>query len=359
MHRNTTPIRIGMKAEHKGRTYEVVAHTVMGMEEDGETYFWDEFVCNDPGGNLLYVEYDEGEWKLMEPFDPGLSAAQAAAAARKGRVRLDGADCRIDQVAKGTLHAVEGVLPYDDPVGHASDYFDAAGAARIFSVEWQGSEVEGTRGVRVAYTDVLAMFGLHEEIAKVKASGDVAGLRGSIAGLGFLLTLLAFAGWAVSDRFGTLLAQGATPMTQIPHEGVLHGPYVIAPQSGTVRLELHGTMRQASGWGAAVLVPEEGPELLTAQQELWDESGRDGDGPWHESVLKGTTYFRVTKPGRYFVRLYAERDGADPSAYGDLGFRLYRNAYDPSPMGKFAVGSLLVSVVAVVGASSASAKARA
>jgi len=36
---------------------------------------------------------------------------------------------------------------------------------------------------------------------------------------------------------------------------------------------------------------------------MWDESGTDSDGAWHESDLNTSTSFVLVKPGNYFVRV--------------------------------------------------------
>ena len=67
---NLTPIRVGMRGMFRGRQYEVIGRMVFAMKEEGDTYQWDVWQLLAPDGHVLYLEHDEGHWKLMEPFVP-------------------------------------------------------------------------------------------------------------------------------------------------------------------------------------------------------------------------------------------------------------------------------------------------
>ncbi len=58
---NPTPIRIGMTGTFCGNRYRVAGRVVMGMEEDGETYYWNEFNLVNTEGESATLVYEEGE----------------------------------------------------------------------------------------------------------------------------------------------------------------------------------------------------------------------------------------------------------------------------------------------------------
>ena len=49
---NPTPIRIGMTGNLSGKQYRVVGRVVLGEEEDGDTYYWNEFNLESDGGDV-------------------------------------------------------------------------------------------------------------------------------------------------------------------------------------------------------------------------------------------------------------------------------------------------------------------
>ena len=81
---NPTPIRIGMTGTIAGTQYRVVGRVVLGEEEDGETYYWNEFNLESDGGGAATLVYEQtehgGEWRLFRMFEPDhpLTAADAA-----------------------------------------------------------------------------------------------------------------------------------------------------------------------------------------------------------------------------------------------------------------------------------------
>ena len=40
-HANPSPLRVGMTGMFAGKRYEITARVVMGVEEEGETYYWE------------------------------------------------------------------------------------------------------------------------------------------------------------------------------------------------------------------------------------------------------------------------------------------------------------------------------
>ncbi|HEY5481022.1 MAG TPA: DUF4178 domain-containing protein, partial [Verrucomicrobiae bacterium] len=66
---NPTPIRIGMTGNLSGKQYRVVGRVVLGEEENGETYYWNEFNLESDGDDEATLVYEEtetaGEWRLF------------------------------------------------------------------------------------------------------------------------------------------------------------------------------------------------------------------------------------------------------------------------------------------------------
>ena len=93
---NPTPIRIGMTGNLAGKHYRVVGRVVLGEEEAGETYYWNEFNLESDGGDVATLVYEEteqgGEWRLFHLFEPDhpMTAADAATKRLGDPLNLDG-----------------------------------------------------------------------------------------------------------------------------------------------------------------------------------------------------------------------------------------------------------------------------
>ena len=71
---NPTPIRVGTYGTFNGVRYLVAGRLVMGMELDGERYFWNEFNLVSDNGDTATLVHEEGEhgveWRIFVLFEP-------------------------------------------------------------------------------------------------------------------------------------------------------------------------------------------------------------------------------------------------------------------------------------------------
>ena len=180
---NPTPIRIGMTGAFDGRQYRVAGRVVLGMEEDGETYYWNEFnLVSDDGesATLVFEETERGgEWRLFTLFEPEfVMTAEDAATKRVGdQLNLDGHDVRVTLVDETRVYHIEGEAPEGVELGDVAHYFNAEAGSRMVVVSWTGEEVEYYRGVTVAPAMTAKLASL------LQGGGRVDARRGALASL--------------------------------------------------------------------------------------------------------------------------------------------------------------------------------
>jgi hypothetical protein len=159
---NPTPIRIGMTGKLSGKQYRVVGRVVLGEEEDGETYYWNEFNLESDGGGAATLVYEQteqgGEWRLFEMFDPEhpMTAAEAAAKRVGDALDLDGRQMSVRLVSTSRVYAIEGEAP--EKVGDVAHYFNAVAGNTMIVVSWTGEEVEFYKGLDLSRTTVSSAF---------------------------------------------------------------------------------------------------------------------------------------------------------------------------------------------------------
>ena len=163
---NPTALRIGMTGTLCGVRYRVVGRVVVGMEEEGETYCWNEFHLLDDSGQsatLVFEETEAGpEWKLFMLFDPTrpISVAEAALKQVGDAVNLDGTNVRVTLVSESRVYHIEGRAPEGVETGDVATYFNAEGGGQMQVVSWTGDEVECYRGMNLSTHDVTNAFGI-------------------------------------------------------------------------------------------------------------------------------------------------------------------------------------------------------
>lgn len=305
-----TPVRLGMKAQWEGREYEVTGRQVLRAQEEGEIYQWEEWILIAPDGDVAYLEFDEGKWKLSRPFVPETPVGpQFLGAAGVGdTMSLDGSRVMITDSGLSVVAHVEGEFPWLTYQGKNVRYVDAGFGNQFCSVEWTEDEIEYYRGRYLDQRQVFSVLNLHEELAALDRREAALRSRRSFGGICVAAGVAALILWVVALGGGRPVAGGSGTILAnqaVGEEGVRY-PVRLTAVGRVHRIEVRGSMREQSVWLGAVLEDADSGELVSVDRDMWDESGTDSDGYWHESDLHASTDFVLRKPGDYYVRLYAE-----------------------------------------------------
>jgi hypothetical protein len=183
---NPTPLRLGMAGTFAGKRYRIVGRVVMGMDDEGETYYWNEFnLKSDDGENITLVHEptEDGEaWRLFTLFEPdNPMSVQEAASIRVGdEVNLEGNPIRVTLMDESQVYYIEGEAPEGVEVGDVANYFNAETDNKMQVVSWTGNEIEFYRGANLHPETVAAAFNTHiEPCRKVSSATSLLGSMGS------------------------------------------------------------------------------------------------------------------------------------------------------------------------------------
>ncbi len=163
---NTTPLELGMTGEFLGKRYRIAGRLVMGMDEGGETYTWNEFhlVADDGSSTTLVHEVTENgvEWRMFTLIEPmhSLTAAEAASRRVGESIDISGKSMRINCVDESRVLHIEGEAPEGVDLGDVAHYFNAESGNEMIVVSWTGDEVEFYRGVTLPAQAVTGAFGV-------------------------------------------------------------------------------------------------------------------------------------------------------------------------------------------------------
>lgn len=203
---NPTSLRFGMNGTLAGRRYRVAGRVVMGMEDSGETYYWNEFnLVTDEGESaaLVYEETERGaEWRMFKLFEPEypITAADAATKNVGDPLNLDGTDVQVTLVDESRVYHIGGEAPEGVEVGDEAHYFNAEAGNTMQVASWTGDEVEVFRGINLPRSAVESAFGLRtvtsdkiassflrsEEPSSSSPSGFIKKIIGAALGLAIL-----------------------------------------------------------------------------------------------------------------------------------------------------------------------------
>lgn len=231
--RNPTPVTLGLTGTFAGRSYRVVGRVVLGMEEGGETYYWNEFHLRDTDGKSATLVYEEtehgGAWRLFTLFEPQnpMSVAEAASHRVGQQVNLDGRPLRVMLVDESRVYHIEGEAPEGVEVGDVARYFNAGAGDGMIVVSWTGDEIEFYRGLDLPRGAVAKAFGLPSEAAYFPTqSTTVAGGSGAAKWVGnlvgiFLMVTVFFSFYSCrSSRAPSPVSKPKTPASPLSIDSV-------------------------------------------------------------------------------------------------------------------------------------------
>jgi len=161
---NPTRVQIGMRASFGGKHYRVVGRSVLGENEGGETYYWNEYNLETDSGESATLVFDESErtsqWRLFTLFDPEypMTAEDAASKQVGDRLNLTGNDVRISFRGSSCVYYVEGKAPEGEEVGTVAEYFNALSGSIMEVVSWTGDEIEFYNGINLSAGLVASAF---------------------------------------------------------------------------------------------------------------------------------------------------------------------------------------------------------
>jgi hypothetical protein len=173
---NPTPLRAGATGTLNGWRVRVAGRVVLGMDDAGETYYWNEFNLVDASGNSATLVFEEsdggGEWKLFREFTPTqpLSAREAATKRVGDSVALDGTPARITLVDQTRVYYIEGEAPEGVEVGDVADYFNVDMGNRMLVASWTGDEIEFYEGLDAPADGVAEAFGFPANLPAARTS---------------------------------------------------------------------------------------------------------------------------------------------------------------------------------------------
>ena len=339
-----TPLRVGMKARIGGKEFYNVGRIRYTQSEAGETYQWEEWVLLHPDGDARYLEYDEGKWTLSEPFQPAQAptAGELSAATDGGRYTVDGKTGIVKDRGACKVSGVEGEIPWPVRQGDVVRYVEMEAGDSVVSAEpMEDGTVEWYRGRRLDDRAVYTYFDLRELITALDRREQTLKGRKGFGLICLLSALIALFGWGAAFGRGPVVGEGSTALSAIPAEGLRFGPFALNAANRVHRLRVSSNLSQSSAWVQAMVEEEGAGELFGVDGDFWDETGYDSDGAWHEYNLQSVSNFRLSEPGKIYVRLYAERAPGAAPVDATVSFALEEKGLHSTYLGTFGILSLL------------------
>ena len=316
---------LGQRGRLKGTVYEIIGRIRLKGFEDGEAFYWDEYLLFNPQKGYAWLQEDEGRWTFFQKMrnKPTIDPRRAI----KGmRFVASGQTYIVQELSNATVDWVEGEFTYHVQKGDRVGNLDARSPCGRFecSAEWTENELEWLNGTRINRLTICQAFGIEAPPEQPIYSGDDdSSSEYDSSGPGFLG--FGVVGWAIMFA---LLSGMFAMMTYTAYDGdeVMSGnvpasrylagnpayvsePFVISAPT-IVQVEYQAFVDNS--W---VFVET---ELLDEQKEtvhVWGNNisyyhGYSGGESWTEGSRYASTVFKVRKSGTYYLSISGGEGGS-------------------------------------------------
>ena len=306
---------VGTRLNLEKTEWEVMGRLFYVEVDEGIEYRSFEYVLYHPENGYLWLSEENGHFTISRPYHQRVRIPTYVHP--KQTIAVGKELFKAYEQGKVTLRYVDGALPWTASVGEKTIYTHLVKPPEYIDREITGQELELFRGRYVDREEMQAA--LPKGVALPRAPGILSGVYSCqpykaspwtsgmwIIGLVFVVVnLLLFLASFVAERPMRLLQVTVTP-AQYSKEYFTE-PFHVDVDGTIVRLR--GEAPLNNSWIAA------GFALVTADdkvvKEFWDEAsfyhGRDSEGTWTEGSRSFTSYFKVSKAGKYRLLVHGER----------------------------------------------------
>jgi hypothetical protein len=316
-------LTLGRFGRFDGKRYEVIGRISYWMDleewdsEDkeycSERWQFDEWTLLGEDRSFLYLVEDDEGFYLSRDFEPPSPLPELSSTI--SYLSLNGwISRRVQERGYSEITAIEGELTWVPRAGERKFSAEYKSGGFFYSLEWRESdgaisEVECFESEVLSYRDMLEAF---EETAALDAYDRVAGRKFAARFIAIMCGLVSL-GWfiigiPVAQFSGRPIYSRQVPsIAAIPDDGLVEGPVQLSNPGMNYAIVVSASLpANSDAWVGVELLDSEQDAVNAVQGDFWDESGYDEGEYWHESDLSSRRDFRLSEPGVYYLRVFAE-----------------------------------------------------
>lgn len=313
-YRRTPKIPLGTRGKMSGAQWEVIGFQTRTIEDDGETFSWDEYLLFNPFKGFRYLTEYDGHWNFVKPMEE--MPHRVALGGRPG-VIFEGRRFRHFSGAEAATTFVLGEFPWRVKTGDKVIDDDFVDPPTVLSAETTDDEVTWSRGEYVAGAEIWKAFALTGNAPAARGvylnqpSPYVGGMWGSFALMCAILVVLAvfFASFSGNN---TVFKQSYQFETGDTHEPSFVTPvFDLKGRTAALELTVHTNLVNDWAYFNFALINEDSGTAFDFGREVSYYAGTDSDGPWTEGSETSTAYIPAVPPGHYYLRVEPEMEASE------------------------------------------------
>jgi hypothetical protein len=315
--RRTPLIPLGTRGKWAAATWEVIGFQTRGVEEDGITYEWEEYLLFNPYKGFRYLTNYQGHWNYVRPVE---SLPERRAIGSRPAVVFEGLTYKHFSGAQATTSFVLGEFPWRVKVGEEVLADDFVNPPFVLSSETTSDEVTWSRGEYTPGADLWKAFALPGSAPRPVGVylNQPSPHTGKVGGTWGLFALMLIALLFVAIMFG-ILSRGDTVFDEHYHYTTADRAEpsfvtkVFEIEGRTSNLELTINTNLINDWAYfnLALINETTGDAFDFGREVSYYTGSDSDGAWSEGGRSSSATIPHVPAGRYYLRVEPEMDGSE------------------------------------------------
>lgn len=312
--RRTPLIPLGSRGTLRGATYEVIGFQTRAVEEDGETFEWEEYLLFNPYKGFRYLSQYDGHWNFITPLEAMPRSSQS-----RGQfpVFYDGRVYKHFSGGLATTTFVLGEFPWRVKTGDTVDTHDYVDPPYVLSAETTAGEINWSQGEYVPGSAIWKAFTLtgSAPLARGVYLNQPSPMAGNVGGIWRAFALVTAMLVALAIFFATFSRQETVFHDSYSYaSGSTAEPSFVTPdfnltgRPATLELGVNTDLDNNWTYFNFALVNEDTGQGYDFGREVSYYHGADGDGPWDEGSRDSTVMLPSVAPGKYYLRVEPEMD---------------------------------------------------
>jgi hypothetical protein len=309
-------IPLGQRGKWANATWEVIGFQTRAVEEEGETFEWEEYLLFNPYKGFRYLTHYEGHWNFVTPVE---SLPERRAIGSRPAVFFQGSLYRHFSGAQACTSFVLGEFPWRVKVGEEVLADDFVHPPLVLSSETTRDEITWSQGVYTAGTDIWKAFALPGSPPKPQGiylnqpspfSGRVGGIWGMFALLLILLIFIAIAFGALSRSDTVFDEHYHYSVADLGEPSFVTKVFEVEGRTSNLELTINTNLSNEWAYFNFALINEGTGDAFDFGREVSYYSGVDSDGSWTEGGQSSKATIPHVPAGRYYLRVEPEMEGS-------------------------------------------------
>jgi hypothetical protein len=315
--RRTPLIPLGQRGKWAGATWEVIGFQTRGVEEDGITYEWAEYLLFNPYKGFRYLTHYDGHWNFVTPVE---CLPERRAVGARPAVFFEDNLYRHFSGGQAITSFVLGEFPWRVKVGEEVLADDFVHPPFVLSSETTSGEVTWSKGEYTHGAEIWKAFALPGSAPRAQGVylNQPSPYQGKVGGSWGIFALMLTGLLVIAILFG-VFSRGDTVFDEHYHYSTtdrgepsfVTKVFDVEGRTSNLEVTIHTNLINNWAYFNLTLINDTTGDAFDFGREVSYYAGSDSDGAWSEGGQSSTAMVPRVAAGRYYLRVEPEMEGSE------------------------------------------------